>query len=125
MLGADSIYAIGDCTASSYAPTAQVASQQGGYLARLFAQVAKRDALEKQLMEEHKGQPNAEEEDRICKAIEGIKLRPFHYSHQGSLAYVSGFLVLSLNWVVLTLGLSIGILVLIRPLLIYHCSMGM
>ena len=34
MKGADGIFAIGDCTATSYAPTAQVASQEGAYLAR-------------------------------------------------------------------------------------------
>ena len=50
MAGADNdIFAIGDCTASSYAPTAQVASQQGNYLARQFAQLAKKDAIEAQL----------------------------------------------------------------------------
>lgn len=89
MTGANGIYAIGDCTASSYAPTAQVASQQGSYLARLFAQIAKRDALEKQLVGDSAGTLSKEEEDKVMKAIEGIKLRPFHYSHQGSLAYVS------------------------------------
>jgi NADH:ubiquinone reductase (non-electrogenic) len=90
MAGANGIFAIGDCTASSYAPTAQVASQQGGYLARLFAQLAKRDALEEQLVGENAGKLSKEEEDKVVKSIEGIKLRPFHYSHQGSLAYVFG-----------------------------------
>ncbi|KZP18498.1 hypothetical protein FIBSPDRAFT_1046183 [Athelia psychrophila] len=44
--GADeSIFAIGDCTSSTYAPTAQVASQQGAYLARQFQQLAQKDIL--------------------------------------------------------------------------------
>ena len=47
MAGTDgSIFAVGDCTATSYAPTAQVANQQGRYLARVFEQLAKRDALQ-------------------------------------------------------------------------------
>ncbi|KAE9402615.1 FAD/NAD(P)-binding domain-containing protein [Gymnopus androsaceus JB14] len=50
MAGPDgSIFAIGDCTSTSYAPTAQVASQQGAYLARVFAQMAKKESLETKL----------------------------------------------------------------------------
>lgn len=91
----DSIFAIGDCTASSYAPTAQVASQQGAYLARQFAQMAKRDALQAKLVELMDGQGHGEEGEKrkqeveeVTKQLERLKLRPFHYSHQGSLAYV-------------------------------------
>ena len=52
MAGAsDSIFAIGDCTATSYAPTAQVASQQGAYLARVLTQLAKRDDAAARLKE--------------------------------------------------------------------------
>jgi NADH:ubiquinone reductase (non-electrogenic) len=101
-----SIFAIGDCTASSYAPTAQVASQQGAYLARTLMQIAKRDSLEARLAELERGeetmklrQQDAEGAADRMKALEGeiqaakkklakIKLRPFHYSHQGSLACV-------------------------------------
>jgi len=51
--GADNIFALGDCTATSYAPTAQVASQQGAYLAKFFNRLAKKEnlAAEKQLLE--------------------------------------------------------------------------
>lgn len=50
VLGSDgSLFALGDCSQTSYAPTAQVASQQGAYLARMFAQMAKKDALERDL----------------------------------------------------------------------------
>ncbi|KAJ3497493.1 hypothetical protein NLJ89_g10343 [Agrocybe chaxingu] len=44
-----SIFALGDCTATSYAPTAQVAAQQGAYLARCLHQMAKKDNLNSQL----------------------------------------------------------------------------
>ncbi|KAH7926603.1 NDE2, mitochondrial external NADH dehydrogenase [Leucogyrophana mollusca] len=76
------IFAIGDCTASSYAPTAQVASQQGAYLARILALLAKKDGLEGKLA------ASDEDADTIRKKIDKIKLKPFHYSHQGSLAYI-------------------------------------
>jgi len=100
LLGANDVYAIGDCTATSYAPTAQVASQQGRYLARLLAQLAKKEGLEKRLAElrgEKAGLPegpegkakNAAEIEAVVKHLNKVsKVRPFHYSHQGSLAYV-------------------------------------
>lgn len=92
MAGADdSIFAIGDCTASSYAPTAQVASQQGAYLARQFQQLAKKDALTVQLAELEQSiqtEEVAKEKEALQKQLEKVKLRPFHYSHQGSLAYI-------------------------------------
>lgn len=90
MAGAsDNIFAIGDCTASSYAPTAQVASQQGAYLARQFAQLAKKDNIEAQLIA-LKSAPQTKEAqtemESLQKSLEKIKLKPFQYSHQGSLA---------------------------------------
>ena len=92
----DGLFAIGDCTATSYAPTAQVASQQGAYLARLFNQLAKRDNLQNRLNELEVAEArvtNEEDKARVAgeaasvrKHLSKIKLRPFHYSHQGSLA---------------------------------------
>jgi NADH:ubiquinone reductase (non-electrogenic) len=92
------IFAIGDCTATSYAPTAQVASQQGAYLARLLGQMAKRDLVEEKLsnlegaasnaMSDEEKRKIAEEMDAAQRQLAKVKLRPFHYSHQGSLAYV-------------------------------------
>ncbi|KAK7040801.1 NADH:ubiquinone oxidoreductase, partial [Paramarasmius palmivorus] len=89
---------LGDCTSTSYAPTAQVASQQGAYLARVFAQLAKKDNLEAKLIKlQQEGTTAADPERKaeISQALETaekqmskVKLRPFHYSHQGSLAYV-------------------------------------
>jgi len=103
-----SIFAIGDCTATSYAPTAQVASQQGAYLARILHQMAKRDSLihRTQQLEKLKAETPTvaasatgeavvdpkkkidEEIDDIKRQLGKVKLRPFHYSHQGSLAYI-------------------------------------
>ena len=48
MKGAKDVFAIGDCTTTSYAPTAQVASQQEAYLARVLHQLAKKSGLEKE-----------------------------------------------------------------------------
>jgi len=93
MLGAPSIFAIGDCTSTSYAPTAQVASQQGAYLARMFKLIAKKDALEAELAglnatgDGKDGEVETHNEaERLKKQIDKIKRKPFQYSHQGSLA---------------------------------------
>ncbi|TFK37003.1 hypothetical protein BDQ12DRAFT_724457 [Crucibulum laeve] len=98
MKGSDSIFALGDCTATSYAPTAQVASQQGAYLARVLHQMAKRDNLTEKLLELESVAPavvGEEEKKKVVEELENaknqlakVKLRPFHYSHQGSLAYI-------------------------------------
>ena len=91
MKGAEGVFAIGDCTATSYAPTAQVAQQQGAYLARIFKQLAKRDALAEQL-KEAQTLPEAEVEKKSrVETLESQiakvdKIRPFRYTHQGSLA---------------------------------------
>lgn len=86
-----SIFAIGDCTATSYAPTAQVASQEGAYLARVLQQIAKKDELQERLKELQVA-PEAEvkeERAQIEKRLAKLeKIRPFKYSHQGSLAYI-------------------------------------
>lgn len=81
-----SIFAVGDCTSTQYAPTAQVASQQGTYLARMLKQLAKRDALLEQITTLEKEGTNTESLLKQLTKIEN--LRPFHYSHQGSLAYI-------------------------------------
>ncbi|KAJ3369455.1 hypothetical protein HDU91_007199, partial [Kappamyces sp. JEL0680] len=64
--GAQNMYALGDATATRWAPTAQVASGQGKYLAKVLNEV---------------GQNTPEQ------AIEEI-VGPFTYRHMGSLAYV-------------------------------------
>ncbi|KAI0794899.1 FAD/NAD-P-binding domain-containing protein [Abortiporus biennis] len=101
LLGSDkSIFALGDCTATSYAPTAQVASQQGAYLAKILNKVARRDHLlheltqiQVQLASLPEGTPESAEllkqKERLSKElVKAEKLKPFKYSHQGSLAYI-------------------------------------
>ncbi|KAJ7705376.1 pyridine nucleotide-disulfide oxidoreductase-domain-containing protein [Mycena rosella] len=99
MNGTDgTIFAIGDCTASSHAPTAQVAQQQGSYLARAFAQTVKRDRLQGQLKEleasaamilhEDERKKVLDEAESVKRQLSKFKIRPFSYSHQGTLAYI-------------------------------------
>ncbi|KIO18367.1 hypothetical protein M407DRAFT_31968 [Tulasnella calospora MUT 4182] len=64
LLGVNDVYAIGDFTATSYTATAQVATQQGRYLARLLGQIAKKEELETKLAElrgERSGLPEGPE----------------------------------------------------------------
>ncbi|RKP08067.1 FAD/NAD-P-binding domain-containing protein [Thamnocephalis sphaerospora] len=72
-LGMDSVFALGDATATKYAPTAQVASQQGAYLAAVFNKLG---AMEKD---------DAISPD-LDTRLEAVK--PFKYSHYASLAYI-------------------------------------
>ncbi|KAK4456314.1 putative external mitochondrial NADH-ubiquinone oxidoreductase 1 precursor [Podospora aff. communis PSN243] len=95
--GTRDIWAIGDCAVAGYAPTAQVAGQEGNFLARLFNNMAKTEALEERIRD-LSGSLNLkpgnvaeisreiEETERQLRRIKDIK--PFHYSHQGSLAYI-------------------------------------
>ncbi|OWZ59693.1 NADH dehydrogenase [Cryptococcus neoformans c45] len=90
LLGAEGVYAVGDCTATSYAPTAQVANQQGIYLASIFQKLGQKAKLEKQLAA-LRADPTAdasEIESLTKKVNRASKVTPFHYSHQGSLAYI-------------------------------------
>ncbi|SAM01378.1 hypothetical protein [Absidia glauca] len=82
--GSESIFALGDATATKYAPTAQVAAQQGKYLARLFHQMSTRDELESQIAA-GSAEDRAKKERKLQKAKD---IKPFEYSHQGSLCYV-------------------------------------
>ncbi|KAK8031252.1 hypothetical protein PG990_000986 [Apiospora arundinis] len=95
--GARDIWAVGDCAVAGYAPTAQVASQEGAFLARLFNNMAKTEALEAKVHELSSTlnvQPGnsaqivqeIESTERQLRRVKDIK--PFHYSHQGSLAYI-------------------------------------
>ncbi|KAI0288321.1 NADH dehydrogenase [Russula brevipes] len=87
MAGTDgTIFALGDCTSTQYAPTAQVASQQGAYLARVLQQLAKRDALLEQVTAAKQEGASTDGLEKQLTKLEN--LRPFHYSHQGSLAYI-------------------------------------
>jgi NADH:ubiquinone reductase (non-electrogenic) len=106
--GTRDIWAVGDCAVAGYAPTAQVASQEGNFLARLFNNMAKTEQLEQHIRELsstlnlHPGNSaeishQIEESERQLRRIKDIK--PFHYSHQGSLAYIgSEKAVADISW---------------------------
>jgi NADH:ubiquinone reductase (non-electrogenic) len=83
------IRSLGDCAATKFAPTAQVAAQQGTYLSRLFNTMANTNTLEAEI-ESLIGKPQsldvqaaiADKQKRLSK----VKLiKPFEYSHQGIL----------------------------------------
>ena len=108
--GTEDIWAVGDCAVANYAPTAQVASQEGAFLARLFNQMAKTEQIESELavLSETQGQaPNKETRDEAFGRIKDLQKRlrrvkqmgPFEYSHQGSLAYIgSEKAVADISW---------------------------
>ena len=96
--GTENIWAVGDCAIANYAPTAQVASQEGAFLARLFNSLAKTETINAKLAELSVAQAKAsgEERTRIFDEIKECQrqlrrvkqIGPFEYSHQGSLAYI-------------------------------------
>lgn len=95
--GTKDIWATGDCAVAGYAPTAQVASQEGAFLARLFNTMAKTEAIEQQIEERSTSlnvKPGnaaevASELEELQRQLRRIKdIKPFHYTHQGSLAYI-------------------------------------
>lgn len=96
--GTENIWAVGDCAVANYAPTAQVAAQEGAFLARLFNTVAKTEEIEQDLkgLSTKQAVAKPDERDAVFEEIKGrqkqlrrIKqIGPFQYSHQGSLAYI-------------------------------------
>ena len=95
--GTNDIWATGDCAVAGYAPTAQVAAQEGAFLARLFNTMAKTEYLEDRIDELSKSlnitrtdaPAVADELEHLNKQLRRVKnIKPFHYSHQGSLAYI-------------------------------------
>jgi len=108
--GTENVWAVGDCAVANYAPTAQVASQEGAFLARLFNQMAKTEQLEQDLMELSEAQeqaPNQQERDKVFEKYKDLQkqlrrvkqMGPFEYSHQGSLAYIgSEKAVADISW---------------------------
>ena len=96
--GTENIWAVGDCAIANYAPTAQVASQEGAFLARLFNSLAKTDTINKELAHLSEEQSKKSGDDRtevfnqiksLQKSLRRVKqIGPFEYSHQGSLAYI-------------------------------------
>ncbi len=108
--GTENIWAVGDCAVANYAPTAQVASQEGAFLARLLNQMAKAEAIETELRalsEVQEKAPTKEARDDAFAKIKDWQKRlrrvrhmgPFEYSHQGSLAYIgSEKAVADISW---------------------------
>ncbi|KAK5083994.1 NADH:ubiquinone oxidoreductase [Lithohypha guttulata] len=96
--GTENVWAVGDCAIANYAPTAQVAAQEGAFLARLFNTMAKTDEIEKDLVDlsDRQATAKADERNEILnliterqKQLRRIKqVGPFQYTHQGSLAYI-------------------------------------
>jgi NADH:ubiquinone reductase (non-electrogenic) len=95
--GTKDIWATGDCAVAGYAPTAQVASQEGAFLARLFNTMAKTDALESKISDlstslnitSKDSAAVATELEDLQKQLRRVRdIKPFHYTHQGSLAYI-------------------------------------
>ncbi|KAK7540194.1 external NADH-ubiquinone oxidoreductase 1 mitochondrial precursor [Phyllosticta citricarpa] len=108
--GAENIWAVGDCAVANYAPTAQVAAQEGAFLARLFNNMAKTEQIEaelKNLSEAQEKAPSKDARDQVFGEIKELQKRlrrvkqmgPFEYSHQGSLAYIgSEKAVADISW---------------------------
>ncbi|ROW13039.1 hypothetical protein VPNG_05929 [Cytospora leucostoma] len=95
--GARDIWAVGDCAVAGYAPTAQVASQEGNFLAKLFNNMAQTEGLEQNIRElssslnlkpGNTAEISKKIEDNEKQLLRIKDLKPFHYSHQGSLAYI-------------------------------------
>ena len=97
--GTRDIWAIGDCAVAGYAPTAQVAAQEGNFLAQLFNNMARTESHEARIQQLSSslnlgpGGTSAadaaleiEALERQLKKIRNVK--PFKYTHQGSLAYI-------------------------------------
>lgn len=84
--GTDNIYALGDCTFTKYAPTAQVAFQEGTFLAKHFEKIHELEAI-KFTMQNPTATDNI---DRLKKKFSILqdKLPVFEYVNQGALAYI-------------------------------------
>ena len=107
--GTSDVYAVGDCAIANYAPTAQVASQEGAYLAKVFNAAGKTVNLEieveKLKAEQARGVDSPEltnqirSRERLIKRAQENGIASFHYSHQGSLAYIgSERAVADISW---------------------------
>lgn len=82
--GTEGIWSLGDCAATKFAPTAQVAAQQGTYLARLFNTMAHTNALEAEIESLRKTPGSQDALVAKQKQLSKVKLmKPFEYSHQG------------------------------------------
>lgn len=95
--GDEHIYALGDCTFTQNPPTAQVAHQQGVFLAEHFNKQSKIDDL-KFLLSKSTDEKEINKLSQRLRRIEK-KDKPFEYIHQGALAYIgSERAVADLSW---------------------------
>lgn len=89
----DSVFAIGDAAATTCPPTAQVANQQGHYLAYVLESLARIDRIKKKL-EATRAQPSSPEQmaeiHRLERKLDRTQtgLKPFHYTNRGAMAYI-------------------------------------
>ncbi|ODQ79617.1 hypothetical protein BABINDRAFT_171770 [Babjeviella inositovora NRRL Y-12698] len=85
--GSKNIFALGDCTFTKNPPTAQVAQQEGQYLASALEVLARVDDLEYQL---YSTEIAGIEKERVQRRLhrEQKAIQPFKYQHMGVLAYI-------------------------------------
>lgn len=86
--GTDNIFALGDCTFTKNPPTAQVAFQEGNWLAKHFKALHKIDRAQYLL-----AHPDSEPDIDVARVNKQLKRLqehspPFQYQHQGALAYI-------------------------------------
>lgn len=98
--GVKDFYALGDCACSGLAPTAQVACQQGYYVAKKLNCLAEIQALQEKVLQLTRtlslSSAGASATERTAKELELTKRKiarlsrqtEFSYSHHGSLAYL-------------------------------------
>lgn len=92
--GAPEIFALGDAAATDCPPTAQVANQQGAYLANVFQQLARVDAIEAKLkaitLQQSKSSEVMAETHRLEKKLERLQssIKAFKYTSKGAMAYI-------------------------------------
>ena len=86
LIGAQgSIFALGDCTFyPGLFPTAQVAHQEGEYLAKVFKKLHKIDQTKWELAQDNTNDPKAQSKLNRLES----QIQPFHYEHMGALAYI-------------------------------------
>ncbi|KAL6450009.1 NDE1 External NADH-ubiquinone oxidoreductase 1 [Candida maltosa Xu316] len=82
--GTSNIFALGDCTITKYTPTAQVAFQQGCFLAHYFSKLQKLESLRYKI--NHEEDPNKLQVHRLKKLEKALP--EFVYKYKGSLAYI-------------------------------------
>lgn len=89
----DSIFAIGDAAATDCPPTAQVANQQGHYLAGVLEGLARIERIKKKLVltrEQPESSERQAELHRLERKLERTEagLKPFQYTNRGAMAYI-------------------------------------